>query len=101
MAAERGVRVYTVGVGTAEGVMIHVEGWSMRVSLDEETLKTISDLTRGEYFNANNAADLKKIYQALNSRLMMEKKETEITAIFAGAGGHAGNPRGGFVRLLV
>jgi Ca-activated chloride channel family protein len=57
----------------------------MRVRLDEETLKTIADLTRGEYFYASNATDLKKIYQALNSRLVMEKQETEITAIFAGA----------------
>ena len=39
MAAERGVRIYTVGVGTPEGKIIGFEGWSMRVRLDEETLK--------------------------------------------------------------
>jgi Ca-activated chloride channel homolog len=85
MAAERGVRVFTVGVGTAEGETLRFEGWSMRVRLDEETLKAISDLTRGEYFYASNAADLNTIYQTLNSRLVMEKQETEITALFAGA----------------
>jgi Ca-activated chloride channel homolog len=85
MAAERGIRVFTVGVGTAEGETIRFEGWSMRVRLDEETLKTIADLTRGEYFYASSAADLKKIYQALNSRFVMEKQETEITAVLAGA----------------
>lgn len=85
MASERGIRVFTVGVGTAEGETIRFEGWSMRVRLDEETLRTIADLTRGEYFYASNAEDLKKIYQSLNSRLVMEKQETEITAVFAGA----------------
>jgi Ca-activated chloride channel family protein len=86
MAAERGVRVYTVGIGTKEGDTIGFEGWSMRVRLDEETLKTIADLTRAEYFYAGTAGDLKKVYQTLSSRLVMEKKETEITALFAALG---------------
>jgi Ca-activated chloride channel family protein len=83
LAAERGVRVFTVGVGTPDGQIITGEGWSMRVRLDEEPLKTIADLTRSEYFYAGNAIDLKKIYESLTSRLVMEKKETEITALFA------------------
>jgi Ca-activated chloride channel family protein len=85
MAAERGVRVFTVGVGTAEGETLRFEGWSMRVRLDEETLKTIADLTRGEYFYASNAADLSTIYRTLTSRLVLETQETEITALFAAA----------------
>ena len=82
-AAERGVRIFTVGVGTTNGQIVRGEGWSMRVGLDEESLKTIADLTRGEYFYAGNALDLKKIYQTLNSKLVLEKKETEITALFS------------------
>jgi Ca-activated chloride channel family protein len=85
MAADRGVRVYTVGVGTANGEIIGAEGWSMRVRLDEESLKAIANLTRGEYFYAGNAADLQKIYQNLNTRIFFEQKETEITALFAAA----------------
>jgi Ca-activated chloride channel homolog len=85
MAAERGVRIYTVGVGTPEGKIIGFEGWSMRVRLDEETLKTVADLTRGEYFYAGNAVDLKKVYQALNAKLVLERKKTEVTALFAAA----------------
>jgi Ca-activated chloride channel family protein len=85
MAAERGVRVYTVGVGTKEGAVLATEGWSMRVRLDEEALKTIADTTRGEYFYASTATDLTKVYQALNSRIVMERKSTEITALFAAA----------------
>jgi Ca-activated chloride channel family protein len=83
MAAERGVRVYTVGVGTPNGEILVGEGWSMRVRLDEETLKQIANLTSAEYFYAGTAVDLKKIYQSLNSRFVLEKKETEITALFA------------------
>jgi Ca-activated chloride channel family protein len=85
MAADRGVRIFTVGVGTAEGWVLNFEGWSMRVRLDEEALKTIADVTRGEYFYANTATDLKKIYQALTARLVLENKETEITALFSAA----------------
>ena len=84
MAADRGVRVYTVGFGTTSGEVIGFEGWSFRVRLDEETLKTVAQMTRGEYFYAGTAADLKKVYQTLNSRLSLEKKETEITALFSG-----------------
>ena len=86
MAADRGVRVYTVGIGTVSGEVIGGEGWSMRVRLDEDTLKTISTLTRGEYFYAGTATELRKIYENLNTKLVMEKKETEITAFFTAAG---------------
>jgi len=86
LAAERGVRIYTVGVGTPGGTTIGFEGWSMHVRLDEETLKTIADLTRGEYFYAGTAVDLKKIYESLRSRMVLETRKTEITALFAAAG---------------
>lgn len=61
MAADRGVRIYTVGVGTVDGETIGFEGWSMRVKLDEETLKAIANKTQAEYFYAGTAADLKKV----------------------------------------
>lgn len=83
LAAERGVRVYTVGIGTKEGEIIHFEGWTMRVRLDEDTLKQIADITRGEYFNAGTADELIRVYETLNTRLVLEQKETEITALFS------------------
>ena len=83
MAADRGVRIYTVGIGTKEGETIGFEGWSMRVRLDEETLKSIASLTRADYFYAGTAQDLKKVYQGLSTRLIVEKKETEISALLA------------------
>ena len=86
MAAERGVRVYTVGVGTKDGETIGFEGWSMRVRLDEDTLKSIANITHADYFYAGTAADLKQVYQGLSTRLIVEKKETEISALFAALG---------------
>jgi len=83
MASERGVRVYTVGVGTVNGETIGFEGWSMRVKLDEETLKAIANKTQADYFYAGTAADLKKVYETLSSRLTVEKKETEISGLLA------------------
>lgn len=85
MAADRGVKVYSVGIGTKEGETIGFEGWSMRVRLDEETLKNIANLTRAEYFYAGTADDLKKVYQSLSTRLVVEKKETEVSGLFAAA----------------
>jgi Ca-activated chloride channel family protein len=85
MAADRGARIFTVGIGTVAGDVIGFEGWSFRVRLDEETLKVIANLTRGEYFYAGTAADLRKVYESLGTRLVLEKKQTEITALFAAA----------------
>ena len=82
-AADRGVRVYTVGIGTIDGETIGFEGWSMRVKLDEETLKGIARATQAEYFYAGTAADLKKVYETLSSRMALEKKETEISGLVA------------------
>jgi Ca-activated chloride channel family protein len=87
IAADYGVRIYTVGIGTAEGTIVKSDGWSMRTRLDEESLKKIAALTEGEYFQAANAADLTKIYRTLSARLSFEKQRpTEITAVLVAFG---------------
>ncbi len=60
-------------------------GQSVRARLDEETLKAVAGMTLGEYFYAGSAVDLKKVYETLNARLVFEKKQTEVTALFAAA----------------
>ena len=85
-AADRGVRVFTVGVGTVQGEVIGFEGWSMRVRLDEDTLKAVALRTNAEYFHAATAQDLRKVYETLSSRISVETKETEVTALMALAG---------------
>jgi Ca-activated chloride channel homolog len=87
LAAKHGVRVYTVGMGTPEGAIVKVDGWSMRTRLDEDALQKIASATHGEYFRAANANDLKKIYRVLGAKLAFEKQRpTEVTAVFAGLG---------------
>ena len=84
MAADRGVRVFTVGFGSPQGGYVDFGGGTMRVQLDEETLKGIADITHGHYFNAQNSTDLREIYKALSAQFVSETKRTELTALIAG-----------------
>lgn len=86
LAAEHGVKVYTVGIGTKAGEVIGFEGWSMRVRLDEDTLKAISTMTRANYFYAGTAEDLKQVYDNLSNHLVVETHETEVSSLFAACG---------------
>lgn len=83
MAADRGIRVYTVGFGSAAGGPAMIEGYSIYMMFDEETLKAIAQITEAEYFHATTADELKKIYEALSSKFVLAKEEREITALFA------------------
>jgi len=82
--AARGIRVYTVGVGSVEGTILSTGGRSVRVRLDETTLKRVAEATEGEYYNASTEKDLKAIYDNLSTHLVFRKQQTEITAIFTG-----------------
>jgi Ca-activated chloride channel family protein len=84
-AADRGVRIYTVGIGSTAGTTIHVNGFTVHTALDEATLKQISQMTGGEYFNAESAQDLLKIYDNLDPQLIIQPEKMEITSLFAGA----------------
>ena len=82
LAADRGVKVYTVGFGNPEGGAANLEGYSIYMRFDEETLKAIAQLTTADYFRAGSAADLRKVYEGLNARYVLEREDTEITALF-------------------
>ena len=83
-AAIRGVRIYTVGVGSPEGTVLRIQGRSIRVRLDEDTLERIAERTDASYFKADNETDLREIYQNLSTRFVLETKETELTAAATG-----------------
>lgn len=85
-AADRGVRIYTVGIGSITGTDMKLGGFTVHTQLDETTLQQISDLTSGTYYNAANTEDLRKIYDTINTQLIVKAEETEVTSIFAGAG---------------
>jgi Ca-activated chloride channel family protein len=85
LAADHGVRVYTVGFGTQGGATADVDGMSIYMRFDEETLKAIADVTQAQYFYAGSATDLRKVYESLNAKFVLEKKQTEISALAAAA----------------
>lgn len=86
LAGDYGVKVFTVGFGSASGDVVDFGGRSMRAQLDATTLQAIADATEGEYYEATSASDLAGVYDSLSTRLISEKKLTEIAFIFAGAG---------------
>ncbi len=84
-AAERGVRIYAVGIGSAAGVNLHINGFTVHTQLDEPMLQQVSGLTGGTYYNAESAQDLRRIYDNLNPQLVIKPEQMEVTSIFAGA----------------
>jgi len=86
LAADLGVRVYTIGIGTTEGAVIEVDGFAIHSSLDEALLQSISDNTGGQYYSAANEADLLRIYRDLEPKLSLRSENIEVTSLFAGVG---------------
>ena len=85
MAAERGVRVHTIGFGTEGGGAADVDGMSIYMRFDEEALKAIAAITEAQYSHAGSADALHKVYKELTAKMVLERKETEVTAFFGAA----------------
>jgi Ca-activated chloride channel family protein len=85
-AADSGVRIYTVGIGSAAGATLNINGFIIHSQLDEAMLQQISLLTDGAYYSAGNEQDLRTIYENLDPQLVMKPEKMEVTSIFAGAG---------------
>ena len=85
IAKAQGIRVYTIGVGT-EGMApypaVDIYGTPTggtvmaKVEIDEKTLRSIAEMTGGEYFRATDKAKLKAIYDQINQ---LEKSKVEVT----------------------
>jgi Ca-activated chloride channel family protein len=86
VAADLGVRVYTVGIGTAAGASIEVEGMTIHTSLDETILQFIAGETGGMYYNAGDEQQLQRIYSDIEPKLSIKPEEIEMTSVFAGLG---------------
>jgi Ca-activated chloride channel family protein len=85
VAADRAVRIYTVGIGSPGGSDLTIDGFNIHTQLDEATLQQIAALTDGEYYNAQTAQDLRAIYENLDTQWVIETQSMEITALFAAA----------------
>jgi Ca-activated chloride channel family protein len=84
-AADRGVRIHAIGVGSAAGTTLHVNGFTVHTQLDEALLQEIAKLTDGVYYNAENEEDLRTIYESLDPEWVIKPENMEVTSIFAGA----------------
>ena len=83
LAADRGVRIDVVGLGTVDGAAATPEGLPIYMQLDEPTLREVARMTAGEYHHAGSAEKLRSVYENLGSRLQVQTRETEVTALFA------------------
>ncbi len=86
LAADFGIRVFTVAFGSREGSIVNFAGRRMRAQLDAPTLQEIAKRTEGEYFEATSADELTRVYSTMSTKFVGEKKEAEIAFIFAGVG---------------
>jgi Ca-activated chloride channel homolog len=84
-AADAGVRIYTVGIGSAAGTTLDVNGFKVHTQLDAATLQRISDITGGAYFAAEDEAGLARVYDEVDSKLVVKPQQIEVTSLFAGA----------------
>lgn len=98
-AQRAGVKVYTVGIGTKEGVNLNIQGRRVFTRLDEDTLRSIADTTGGRYLNAQNESELRAVYDELAREREFEKEKTEITFGFT-AGALVLSMVGGLLSLL-
>lgn len=83
-AADLGVRVYTIGIGSAAGTTLNIDGFTVHTRLDEAMLQRISQLTGGAYFHAENEEDLRAIYENIDAQLVIKPEKMEVTSMFAG-----------------
>jgi Ca-activated chloride channel family protein len=85
-AAERGIRIFPVGLGTEAGTTIEVEGFRVHSRLDEPALRQIAQITDGAYYAAAAPEELAGIYDDIETRFVIRPEATEITSFMAGAG---------------
>jgi Ca-activated chloride channel family protein len=83
VAAEAGVRIYPIGIGSSEGAVLEVDGFSILTQLNETSLQEIASLTNGTYYQAADEAALQEIYENIDLRLVVRGEKMEVTALFA------------------
>lgn len=83
MAADRGVRIYVIGLGTVDGAASWGEYMSIYMQLDEPTLREVARMTGGEYHHAGTAESLRTVYENLGTQMQVHKRETELAGLLS------------------
>lgn len=84
VAQRAGVRVHTVGVGTAAGATVRVNGYHLQTSLDEDTLKAIARVTGGDYHPGTDADRLDGVADSIDLRLTVSDEPVPLAGGLAG-----------------
>lgn len=83
--AEAKVPIYTIAYGTENG-FVDLDGKRQLVPPDEQTMQDLARMTQGQYFDADNAEELKVVYSKIGSEVGFEKATRQVTARYAGFG---------------
>lgn len=83
LAAQNGIRIFTIGVGTLEGAVIEVDGFSLATTLNEESLQALSAATNGEYIAAADADQLDQATDDLERELELVEEDLELTGVLS------------------
>ncbi len=86
IASEAGVRIFPIGIGSPQGTVLQVDGFSVLSSLDEGFLKEIASLTNGSYYHASDEESMLEVYKQVDLGLSIRGEKMEVTAVFAGLG---------------
>jgi Ca-activated chloride channel family protein len=86
VASQAGVRIFPIGIGSPNGAVVDVDGYQVATALDADLLEGVAKASRGTYFAAADAKSLERVYDSIDLQLTVKGRETEITALFAGAG---------------
>jgi len=84
LASTAGVRIETIGLGTPQGTVIEVDGFSIATALDAATLQRIAETTGGTYHAAGDAASLAQVYESIQVQWVTRTVPREITSLLAG-----------------
>jgi len=87
VARRVGVKIYAVGVGTPQGSVQEVDGQLVFIPFDPTGLQRITAITGGRYFYPPTSEDLRRVYRELGRSMAWERQRTEVTFLFAAAGG--------------
>ena len=83
LAADRGVRIHVVGLGSADAGSYAADGMAIYLQLDEPTLREVARMTGGDYHQAGTAEKLRNVYETMGSQMQLVKRETELAPLLA------------------
>lgn len=81
-AVDRGIRVYTIGIGSPKSTTVQIGATALRAKLDEETLREVARMTDAKYYNASTEKDLRAVYQNLSTQLITRLQPLDISFLF-------------------